>query len=73
MTFTWRVPIGDFALTIRPGRLTTIAATLILILSAAACSATVAAPINASPAPAPGATVYGNDIHTPPLVPQSTR
>jgi hypothetical protein len=62
MTLTWRVPIGEFALTSRPGRLTTMAATLILIVSAAACSATVAAPVNASSAPAPGATVYGNDI-----------
>ena len=38
MKFTWRVPIGEFALTIRPGRLTTMAATLILILSAAVLS-----------------------------------
>ena len=65
MKLTWRVPIGEFALIIRPGRLTTMAATLILILSAAACSATVAAPVNTSPAPAPGATVYGNDISWP--------
>ena len=65
MTLTWRVPIGEFALTIRPGRLATIAATLVLILSAAGSSVTVAAPVNASPAPAPGATAYGNDISWP--------
>jgi hypothetical protein len=41
------------------------AATLVLILSAAACSANVAAPVKASPAPAPGATAYGNDISWP--------
>jgi hypothetical protein len=54
---------------------TTIAATLALILSApasAVSSVTVAAPVNASPAPdlgadvvTPGATAYGNDISWP--------
>jgi hypothetical protein len=71
MKLTWRVPIAELAPTIRPGRLTTIAATLALILSAAASSVssvssvTVAAPVSASPAPAPGPTAYGNDISWP--------
>jgi Putative peptidoglycan binding domain len=65
MKLTWPVPVGQFAPTIRPGRLTTIAATLVLILSAAACSVTVPPPVKASPAPAPGATAYGNDISWP--------
>ena len=68
MNLTWRVPIVELALTIRPGRLTTIAATLALILSASASSVSsvsVAPPVSASPAPAPGATAYGNDISWP--------
>ena len=65
MKQTWRVPLIELAQTIRPGRLTTIAATLGLILSASASSVSVAPPVNASPAPAPGATVYGNDISWP--------
>ena len=68
MKQTWRVPLVELAPTIRPGRLTTIAATLGLILSASASSVSsvsVAPPANASPAPAPGATAYGNDISWP--------
>jgi hypothetical protein len=65
MKLTWRVPIEDFALTARPGRLTTIAATLVWILSAVGCSVTSAAPVNASPEPAPEVTAYGNDISWP--------
>jgi Putative peptidoglycan binding domain len=65
MKLTWRVPIGELAQSIRPGRLTAVAATVVLILSAAACSVNVVAPVNASPAPAPGATAYGNDISWP--------
>jgi len=68
MKQTWRVPIVELAPTIRPGRLITIAATLGLILSAAASSVSsvpVAPPVNGSAAPAPGATAYGNDISWP--------
>src|ERR1019366_1116236 len=70
MKLTGRVPIGNFALTARPGRLTAIAAALVLILSAAGCSVTSAAPtstapVTASPEPAPGVTAYGNDISWP--------
>ena len=60
--------IVELAPTIRPGRLTTIAATLGLILSASASSVspvTVAAPAGALGAAAPGATAYGNDISWP--------
>lgn len=56
-------------LIIRPGRLTIIAVTLAVILSAAASSAsssvTVAGPASAPRAPAPGPTAYGNDISWP--------
>jgi hypothetical protein len=68
MKLTWHVPIGELALTIRPGRLTTMAATLGLILSAAACSVSlvpVALPARTPRALAPGATAYGNDISWP--------
>jgi Putative peptidoglycan binding domain len=72
MKQTWRVPLAEFASTNRPGRLSTIAATLGLILSALANSVSsvsvappVKSPVIASPAPAPGATVYGNDISWP--------
>src|SRR5664279_5453595 len=68
MKQTGPVPVAELAPTIRPGRLTTIAASLALILSASASSASsnsFAPPVNASPAPAPGATVYGNDISWP--------
>jgi len=57
MKQTWRVPLVELAPTIRPGRLTTIAATLGLILSASASSVSsvsVAPPANAPPAPSPG-------------------
>jgi hypothetical protein len=65
MKQTWRVPIVELAPTIRPGRLTAIVATLGLILSASASSVSVMPPVNASLAPAPGTTVYGNDISWP--------
>jgi len=58
----------QLAPTIRPGRLTTIAATLVLILSALASSVspvTIATPASAAGAPAPGTTAYGNDISWP--------
>jgi peptidoglycan hydrolase-like protein with peptidoglycan-binding domain len=41
------------------------AATLVWILSAVGCSVTSAAPVNASPEPAPEVTAYGNDISWP--------
>src|ERR1035437_6161819 len=68
MKQTGPVPVVDLAPTIRLGRLTTIAASLALILSASASSASsnsFAPPVNASRAPAPGATAYGNDISWP--------
>ena len=68
MKQTWRVPLVEFPSINRPGRLSTIAATLGLVLSASASSAwtvPVALPVVASPAPAPGATVHGNDISWP--------
>src|ERR1035438_14772 len=65
MKLTGRVPIGNFALTARPGRLTATAAALVLVLSAAGCSVTSTAPVTASPEPAPGVTAYGNDISWP--------
>jgi len=66
MKQTGPVPLVDLAPTIRPGRLTTIAAGLALILSASASSSnSFAPPVNASQAPAPGATAYGNDISWP--------
>ena len=66
MKQTGPVPVVDLAPTIRPGRLTTIAASLALILSASASSSnSFAPPVNASQAPAPGATAYGNDISWP--------
>jgi|GEM_PF-1045467 len=68
MKQTWRVPLAEFPPTNRPGRLSTIAATLGLILSSSASSAStvpVAPPVIASPAPAHGATVHGNDISWP--------
>lgn len=71
MTLTGRVPIVEFASNIRPGRLTTIAATLGLLFSSSASSVSsvtpspVAAPVSARRAPTPGATAYGNDISWP--------
>src|SRR5674476_1306245 len=68
MKQTGPVPVVDLAPTIRLGRLTTIAASLALILSASASSASsnsFAPPVNASRALAPGATAYGNDISWP--------
>ena len=68
MKQTGPVPVLAIAPTIRPGRLTTLAASLALVLSASASSPSsnsFAPPANASPAPAPGATVYGNDISWP--------
>ena len=58
----------ELALAIRPGRLTAIAATLALILSAPASSVslgTVAPPASAPQALVPGDTAYGNDISWP--------
>jgi Putative peptidoglycan binding domain len=61
--------IVERAATVRPGRLTTIAATLTLILSAGASSApapvTVAGPAGPPRAPVPGPIAYGNDISWP--------
>jgi peptidoglycan hydrolase-like protein with peptidoglycan-binding domain len=71
MNLTWRVPTGVFAVTIGPGRLTTVAATVALILSVSASSVSSvssghgAAPVHSSPAPVPGAAAYGNDISWP--------
>src|SRR5450759_5277799 len=68
MKQTGSMPVVDLVPTIRPRRLTTIAASLALILSASASSASpnsFAPQVNASPAPAPGAAVYGNDISWP--------
>lgn len=61
--------VVERAPTLRPGRLTTIAATLTLILSAGASSVpapvTVARPASAPRAPVPGPIAYGNDISWP--------
>ena len=68
MKQTGRVPRVELSSTKRPGRLSTIAATLGLIFSAWASpvsSVSVARPVDASVAPVPGATVYGNDISWP--------
>src|SRR5665811_1605907 len=68
MKQTGPVHIVGFAPTVRPGRLTAIAASLALILSASASSSSsnsFAPQVSSSPAPAPGATVYGNDISWP--------
>jgi hypothetical protein len=65
---TWRVPLAKFPPKRRPDRLTTIVATLGLILYAVVSpfsSAPVAPPVHLSPVPAPGSTVYGNDISWP--------
>jgi Putative peptidoglycan binding domain len=68
MKQTGRVPRVELASTNRPGRLSTIAVTLGLVLSAWASSFSsvpVARPVNTSPAPVSGATEYGNDISWP--------
>ncbi len=61
--------IVERAATIRPGRMTTIAATLTLILSAGASSVpdpvTVTGPASPGRAPVPGPIAYGNDISWP--------
>jgi len=65
---TWRVPLVKFPPKKRPDGLTTIVATLGLILYAVVSpfsSAPVAPPVHLSPVPAPGSTVYGNDISWP--------
>ena len=65
---TWRVHLAKFPPKTRLGRLTTIAATLGLILYAVVSpfsSASVAPPVHLSPVPTPGSTVYGNDISWP--------
>ena len=65
---TWRVPLAKFPPKKRPDGLTTIVATLGLILYAVVSqfsSAPVAPPVHLSPVPAPGSTVYGNDISWP--------
>ena len=62
MKQTGPVPVLAIARTIRPGWLTTLAASLALLLSALASSPSsnsFAPPTNASPAPALGATLYG--------------
>ena len=65
---TWRVPLAKFPPKKRPDGLTTIVATLCLILFAVVSplsSAPVAPPVHLSTVPAPGSTVYGNDISWP--------
>jgi Putative peptidoglycan binding domain len=65
---TWRVPLAKFPPKRRPDGLTTIVATLGLILYAVVSpfsSAPVALPVHLSPVPAPGSTVFGNDISWP--------
>jgi hypothetical protein len=65
---TWYVPRAKFPPKKRPDGLTTLVATLGLILSAVMSpfsSAPVAPPIHLSPVPAPGSTAYGNDISWP--------
>jgi Putative peptidoglycan binding domain len=65
---TRRVPLAKFPPKKRPDGLTTIVATLGLILYAVVSpfsSAPVAPPVHLSPVPAPGSTVYGNDISWP--------
>jgi len=65
---TWRVPLAKFPPKKRPDGLTTIVATLGLILYAVVSpfsSAPVAPPVHLSPVPAPGSTVYGNYISWP--------
>jgi hypothetical protein len=62
------VPLAKFPPKTRPDRLTLIVATLglILYLAVSPFSAdSVAPPVHLSPAPAPGSTVYGNDISWP--------
>jgi len=62
------VPLAKFPPKKRPDGLSTIVTTLGLILCAAVFpfwSATVAPPVHLSPVPAPGSTVYGNDISWP--------
>jgi hypothetical protein len=68
MKLALRGGIVELAPTVRPGRLTTFAATLALVLSVSASSAspvTVAAPAGALGPAAPGTTAYGNDISWP--------
>lgn len=67
MTLTGRVPIVEQVLPARAGRLTTVAASLALILSASASSVSPSGALAPaiSPAPVPGATMYGNDISWP--------
>jgi Putative peptidoglycan binding domain len=58
----------ELAPSIRPGRLTVLAATVALVLSALASSVspvTIAAPADALGPAAPGTTAYGNDISWP--------
>ena len=66
---TWRVhPLAKSPSTRRPGGLTTVVATLGLIVCAVASpssSALVAQPVHLSPVPVPGSTVYGNDLSWP--------
>lgn len=60
--------LAEFPPKRRPDGLTTIVATLGLILVAVVSpfsSAPVASPVHQSPVPAPGSTVYGNDISWP--------
>jgi peptidoglycan hydrolase-like protein with peptidoglycan-binding domain len=62
------VPLAKFPPKKRPDGLTTIVATLGLILYAVLSpfsSAPVAPPVHLSPVPSPGSTVYGNDISWP--------
>ena len=66
MKVVWRVPFAELPLTIRPGRLITIAATLAVVFSASASSVVFVAPARARASlAAPGATAYGNDISWP--------
>jgi hypothetical protein len=65
---TWRVPLAKFPPKRRPDGLTTIVATLAVILYAMVSpfsSGSVAPPAHRSAVPAPGSTVYGNDISWP--------
>ncbi|HEX7463103.1 MAG TPA: hypothetical protein VF317_13120, partial [Dermatophilaceae bacterium] len=68
MKLALRGGIVELSRTVRPGQLTTFAATLALVLSVSASSAspvTVAAPAGALGPAAPGTTAYGNDISWP--------
>jgi len=65
---TWRVPLAKFPPKRRADGITTIVATLGVILYIVVSpfsSAPVAPPVHLSPVPAPGSTVYGNDISWP--------